>query len=309
MSLTHFPHGVSSFGLPVLGSGGSTIPTTTGAYYFVDSSTGSSGNDGKEPTRALATINQAIDKCTANEADVIIVMPNHAETIANATTLVPDVAGITIVGLGNNSNQPEITFSATASKILVTGADTVLRNLRFVAGISAVVIGVDVDANNVTIEGCTFTFSTTAFDFVIGIDVDAYDYCTIRGCTFDAETATAGAAAGIQLDDANDIIIDSCYFSGDFSLAAIANPSADALGTKLLITNCYIYNDDTASASNGIALQNAYTGVIANCRIGTLQATNAYDAIDAGSCLNVENYACNAIDETGIVAGSATPST
>ena len=42
--------------------------------------------------------------------------------------------------------------------------------------------------------------------------------------------------------------------------------------------------------------------------IGSLQATNAFDAIDGGSCLNIENYCCNAIDEVGILAGSSTAS-
>ena len=308
MGLTNFPNGVTSFGIPQIGSDG-LIPTSTGSYFFVDSTTGNSGNTGDTPTDALATIDQAINKCTASKGDVIIVMPGHAETIADATTLVPDVAGITIVGLGNATDQPEITFSATGSQIIVTGASTVLRNLRFVAGISAIDIGVNVDANNVTIEGCTFTFSTTAYDFVIGVDIDAYDYCTVRNCVFDAETATAGALSGVQLDDANNCIIDGNYFSGDFSDSAIANPAADALGTKVLITNNYIYNDDTASASNGIQLQNAYTGLIARNVIGSLQATNVFDAIDAGSCLNVENYACNAVDEVGILAGSSTAST
>lgn len=302
---TNFKHGLASYGIPLLGSGGNIIPTTTGSYFFVSSVTGSNGNAGTTKDSPLATIDAAINKCTADKGDVIIVMPNHAETIADAAGLVPDVSGITIVGLGNATNQPEITYSATGSKIIVTGANTILRNIRFIAGISAVVIGLDIDANNVTVDGCTFTFGATAYDFLVMIDIDAYDDCVIQNCKFGAENAVAGASAGVQLDDANNVVIKDSFFSGDFSLAAIANPTADALGKNLLIANNIIYNDDTASSVNGIALQNACTGVIVGNLIGTLYATNPDATIDPGSCLSIENYICNAVNESGTIVPTA----
>ena len=63
-------------GVPV-GTGNKMI---TGSVYFVDSSTGNSGNTGKKPSTALDTLANALDKCTANKGDVIYIMPGHTET-------------------------------------------------------------------------------------------------------------------------------------------------------------------------------------------------------------------------------------
>ena len=53
MSLTNFPNGITSFGVPMMGG---MIPSTTGKYYFVNSVTGSNGNEGTDPSAPLATI-------------------------------------------------------------------------------------------------------------------------------------------------------------------------------------------------------------------------------------------------------------
>src|SRR3990167_5732659 len=131
MTLTAFPNGISSFGVPIMGSG-ATLPATTGTYYFVHSGTGAAGNDGKSSTTPLATIDQAVNKCTADKNDVVVVMPGHAESIAAAAGIDADIAGISIVGLGNGENRPVVTFTTAA------GAD------------------LDVDAANITISGIVF---------------------------------------------------------------------------------------------------------------------------------------------------------
>jgi hypothetical protein len=60
MPYTNFPKGITSFGVPVIGSG--QIPTTTGSYFFVDSNTGASGNDGSSPQNAISTIDAAVGR-------------------------------------------------------------------------------------------------------------------------------------------------------------------------------------------------------------------------------------------------------
>ena len=96
MNITNFPNGISSFGVPVIGSG-ATIPFTTGTYRFVDSSTGVNLSDNRTKTRPYATIDYAIGQCTASAGDVIIVFPGHTETITAAAGIALDVAGVSIV--------------------------------------------------------------------------------------------------------------------------------------------------------------------------------------------------------------------
>src|SRR3990167_2890165 len=74
----------------------------TGRTYYVNNSTtaaelqegaigGSDGNDGLTPERPLATIDAAINKCSAGRGDTIFVLAGHTESVTNATTIIPDV--------------------------------------------------------------------------------------------------------------------------------------------------------------------------------------------------------------------------
>jgi len=70
MSLTNFPNGITSFGVPVFGSG-----SVFGNTYFVDKTNGSDGDTGKEPERAFKTITKAVS--VAGDNDTIIVAPGQ----------------------------------------------------------------------------------------------------------------------------------------------------------------------------------------------------------------------------------------
>ena len=93
-----FSQGVSILGMPVLNS-------YAGSVFWVNSSGGSDGNKGTRE-RPFGTLDYAIGKCTANKGDIILVAPNHAETITGASGITFDVAGITVVGMGNYNQPP-----------------------------------------------------------------------------------------------------------------------------------------------------------------------------------------------------------
>jgi hypothetical protein len=302
-TLTNFPNGIASFGVPQIGGGG-VIPATTGSYYFVHSGTGSNGNDGKSPTYALATIDYAVGLATADAGDVIIVMPGHAENISAATSLVVDKAGVQIIGLGHGNNRPVLTFTNTAGSIEMDAANTRLSNMVLLASVSAVVVGINVDADGVTLDNLEFQYDATGDDFVTMIDVDAFDRCAIENCRLIAESGAAGAEQAIRLDDCHFVRIVGNWFSGQWSDSVIVGEGA--AGTDLLLASNFMYNADTGDA-NGIDLNVAFTGLIMNNRVGTLYAVAVANLLDPGSCLCAENYCVNAIDETGIVE-PATPS-
>ncbi len=58
MGLTNYPHGITSFGVPVMGGGRFSSPWAT--HYFVDGDNGNDGNTGKEPNAAFKTIQKAV---------------------------------------------------------------------------------------------------------------------------------------------------------------------------------------------------------------------------------------------------------
>lgn len=165
---TKFPNGVSSFGVPVLGSGNYT---TTGTMYFVSSGEGSNSNPGTDADKPFSTLAYALDKLTADRGDIVFLMPGHIETFTTAITLEADDASI--VGLGQLAGSVLLT-SATANINLidVTGDDTLIENIRFTnsstvhTGQSAIL---DVDASRVTIKDCIFDLNSVVS--IEGIDL------------------------------------------------------------------------------------------------------------------------------------------
>ncbi|MCZ2099877.1 MAG: hypothetical protein LC121_27165 [Anaerolineae bacterium] len=298
--LTNFPNGVSSFGMPVLGMGGG-IPPTTGDVYFVHSGTGNANNTGLTPSDALATIDGAVNKCTASQGDIIIVMPGHAENIAGATSLVVDVAGVSIIGLGRGRNRPVLSFTNTAGRIPVSAANVLIENIVFYSNLADIVSGVTVTGDDVTIRGCEWAVAAANKEFLQMLDIDDGDRVTIEGCKFLAHT-TAGTNTGIRFDVAHYLTIRGCEFRGDYTTAAISGTTGTAAAsTDVAIIGNFIENVDT-TAGLLIDVHDTGTGIVANNRGFTLYATNITAPLDPGNCLNAENYVTNAVDETAAVS-------
>ena len=138
-----------------------------GNVFYVQSTTGSNtANSGTTPDKALATLEAAINKCTANNSDVIVLLPGHTEAVTSTSTNL-DTAGVTILGVGSGSLKPTFTFAATSSRFNVTAANCVLKNLRLTAGIGDVVTAFlhATAAQNTKYLDIEFTASST-FNFV-----------------------------------------------------------------------------------------------------------------------------------------------
>jgi len=119
----------------------------------------SDGNDGSF-LRPFKTIDYAIGQCKANRGDIIIVAPGYTQTIANATSLLMDVAGIAIVGLGIGGLRPTLTFSATGSNIPITAENMSITNILFQSSVefcaSTFTATSTNTPKNLTIENCEF---------------------------------------------------------------------------------------------------------------------------------------------------------
>lgn len=84
--LTNFPNGISSFGVPVLGSGGG-VPVTFGRYIFVDYDRGSDGNNGLSKEAAVKTASQANSLIRTNRNDVVLLDAQSAHVITAMVTV------------------------------------------------------------------------------------------------------------------------------------------------------------------------------------------------------------------------------
>jgi hypothetical protein len=111
VTLTNFPNGVSSFGVPVIGGGsGPFEPYAT--YYFVDANnfTGNSsdGNTGLSPEEPFTTMGAAFN--AVSSGDVITFIGNIREQLTTPT----GVFGVTIIG-GSTQPRNADAFTSAAS--------------------------------------------------------------------------------------------------------------------------------------------------------------------------------------------------
>lgn len=216
---------------------------TGGSVFYVSSVTGSSSNSGLSPDYPLATIEQALAKCTAGAMDQIIVSATHAETLGSAGTISFDVAGVSVIGLGCGFYCPKITYSATDATITVDADGVLLSGLRFNAATSGVSYGLQVsDGVDATrLLGNIFDTTTTGTDeFSRAIRVINNNVGTIIQDNL-VDMGLGGAIAGIMLDaDTDKTVIEGNRVIGDYSTANINGDTT--LSTNLLIRKNLLSN-------------------------------------------------------------------
>jgi len=285
MPLTDFPNGITSFGMPIVGTG---AYTTTGNVFFVDSgaTAGADAADkGSNPDTPFLTIDFAVGRTTASNGDIIFVMPGHAENISSATSLVIDVIGIRIVGLGIGRTRPVLTYTNTAGTVEMDAANCSIENIVFFASVSAVVVGINVDAADCSIINPEFDFDATGDDFITGIDIDAVDRASVINPRFIAENGTTGMAEAIRCDTANEVRLIGGSYTGDFTDGCIvfegaASNSIEMWGNRMWNGHANNRGIVNSVASNGIIYDNTLSYEDAQAHAQQLLATTA------GSTLN-----------------------
>jgi len=204
MTTTNFPNGITSYGIPVAGTGGSvtaSIPTSSGNYYFVCNRTGANGSDGNEGTdmsAPLATLAFAYSKAVANNGDVIVMLPGHAETISANTTLAWSTAGVTMVGLGVGSARPTFTFdTANTNRIGVTAANNSISGCIFIGNfLSIATLFLVGAAPGFTVDSCEFRDTSAIKGFLsiitttVSVNADGLTYTNNKRIS--AATTTPG---------------------------------------------------------------------------------------------------------------------
>lgn len=288
-----------------------------GDIYFVCSVTGTDGAGyGNSPDAPLATIDYAVGLCTASKGDAIYVLPGHAETIVQASSLgglVCDVAGISIIGLGAGSNRPTITFTtATTADIDIDAANVTIKNLRFICGMAALAAPIDVNAANFTMEDCDFYSDVAGSHVLIVVLTDANaNRMIIRRCNFYLEYSievtpiiiTTARTVAIRLVGADYAVIEDNHVEGNFTVAAIDSLTTACRGVKIQRNS--IRNVQTANVAGIIDLVAGTTGVVAFNNGFHGYTTDLATTIDPASCAMIQNYFSNVVTEAGGLVGTA----
>lgn len=190
-----------------------------GNCYFVDSVHGAAGNDGKSWDHPLLTIDAAVNKCTADHGDVIVVHPAHAENLAADSAVDVDVAGVTIIGLRQGDRMPTLTATAIAGDFKLAADNVTVRGIRFSGGVDATTGIVEISGANCSLIDCEYRDVTgQATDIVMVLTTG--NYCTIDGLRVYG-AAAAGGNSAIALDGVDVAEIKNCNIYGNFAVGAI----------------------------------------------------------------------------------------
>lgn len=300
MGLTHFPNGVSSFGVPVIGAG---PVLTTGNIFFVDSGSANAADDtrhGKNTTKPFATLDFAIGQCTANNGDVIFVMPGHAENLTANVTF--DVAGVRCVGLGWGASRPTFTYDADVT-ITITAASCWVSGLRAALGTTQATVAAafTMSAADSILEACETVIHATS-QFTSLVSVTAVERVSILNNVL-RTLETASATSGLLLTGCDEIRIVGNLITGHFASAGINNAGGDEALNALIMRNI-VHNYSSTGGDLAVDMDDAATGLmIENYFAAAIAGETGYDE---GAMLNLETYIHDsAADSYGIVPGTA----
>jgi len=260
-----------------------------GNIFFVDSGDGSDTEGyGSHPDTPYESLDYAVGRCTANQGDVIFVLPGHSETLSAAGALDLDVAGITIIGVGEGADQPLFTLdTATTADIDVDAASITVINCHFSANYADIAVCFDVNAADFTVRKCRFTETATNMNFLVCVQ-DA------SGSTSDRITIEDCVAVGL-LDASNTHFVNLAgtgtghkvvrnTLTGDWGTMAIGGAG---VVTFCEIADNVIMNEasdndaciNVAATATGIIVRNLCGGAAAQA-----------NGITTGNCLAAENY-------------------
>ena len=274
-------------------------PEYPGTCFFVDSTNGDdTNNSGLDWENALATIDAAVDKCTASTGNTIYVAPWHVEDLAADSAVDVDAVGISIVGIRRGREMPTLTATAIAGDFKLAAASTSVRNIRFLSGVDATTGILEVSAADCAVIDCEFRDSVDQSTDGL-ITVSGADRLLIDGWKhFGA--AAAGGNSAIALDGSDDCEIKNCYIYGNFAVGAIdlrttASARVDIHDNKIWNANAScIAVVDTVTTSTGFIGPNLSIMLLTN-------GANITEAVTGATFQYIPPiYVCNLAGESAM---------
>ena len=291
-----FTSGVTVRGFPILN-------TYSGNIWWVDSN-GAQTGDGKF-NRPFATIDTAINHAAAD--DIILVKSGHAETITTAAQLVPDVAGVSIIGLGYGTRRPTLTFGAAAANIPVSAANVSFQNILFKANFADVVSFITIAAAaEFSVRNCEFRDTSsilnalTCVTTTVTVNADGFEFIGNKVYSLGTTAATTMIVIAGTMS--------RCTINDNLYIGAVLNNTAALLEHGALnVTNLEMArnrvsrpNTDTATGAMLIkTAATANTGIVYNNYVGCLDVAGVI-LLTAGSDYSpIENYVTGEVDKSG----------
>lgn len=244
------------------------------------------------------TIAGALAACVANRGDIVFVAPGHTETVvaADGIPFTSTSAGVTVIGLGNGSIRPTITYTtAVAASVDIDQANVTIRNIVFTCGIDAQTAMVNVTSAYVTFDNCEFNTNSGTVGAVVGILTAATATgIKVINSRFLGPATNSGTTTTAQIDHevGVDYVIENNYFTGKCT-QNITNGAAVLRG--LIRNNAFV----TATGTKSINMHASSTPFITNNRFNVPSGTAPVVAAAGFVAGNIYSAAA------GVTAGTA----
>ena len=279
------------------------IPQTCGRVFWVAPALSymvdgkyyesSNANDGLDPTRALRYVNRAWSLVTANQGDVIVLLPgthSAATTAGVATSVAANVAGVTMMGLPcgkGNPYHPRTTLACAAADetVNVTAADIEIANIRFLGDVlntGSANLDFSSAASRLHIHDCTVDVTAqTASTSILGFGATgAAANVMIERCVFHVDDAFG---AMVDMSATTDSAVQDCIFSLQTGTLAVAllTGAAERLYIRRNQFNCGAgtmtapISGTGATVANGIYISMNLFGVNSTVTVGNFDAAEA----------------------------------
>lgn len=281
-----FPAGVSIRGVPI-------VQTHPGMVFWLSNNTtgllagqrgGSDGNKGTFDS-PFATLAGAISKCVAGRGDIILVKPGHAETITSATTLLFNVAGVAIIGLGVGNSRPTFTFTtANTARIPVSAANISVQNCVFVGNfLSIATCFLLTTAPEFTVDRCAFRDTSAILGFLsiitttVSVNADGLTF-TNNEVQSDATTTPGPAIVIAGTMDRLTVVGNTVTHSTISNNVSALIAHAALVVSHLLCTENTVYSVNTDTATGGLLITTSATtgsGIVLGNRVRALDVAGA----------------------------------
>jgi len=277
MTITNYPNGVSSFGIPLMGNG---LPATFGNVWFVDYRNGSDENDGKTPDCALKTLSRAYTLCTSNNNDVVLIDGDSTVTETSMITLSKNrVHTIGLTGLpfpsgygaGAKVNIGVTTDTSDIALIQNTGVRNSFANIKFSSS-NTLTQAVYVFAEggeytrffNCEFYKATHLTTTAAAEVLCNGDSSQWYNCWFGDLVNGRGTGGSCVRPNVLFDRekitgkvARDCTFSHCRFNvkaEDSGVAMCHITAANDIERSLVFDNCQFWNAHLAGADPGEAI-------------------------------------------------------
>lgn len=289
------------------------LPPGSRVAAYVRSTGAQAADDPFTVANLVPTLAVGLARARSGLGDTVVVMPNHSESVADATMLDNLVPGTRIVGFGRGSNMPVFRWTATGSQWVLNDADVTIQGLRLrMEGANGVVKALVVTAADFGLYGCDIEVAsgasnkaTIAIELGAGSDRSEIVGNQIRG------VATGTVTDVIKVVGTPDLlrITDNEIYAAGTSATGLIHVTTVATNLRILRNLCA---NILASSAAAIGVDNvAATGVIADnyCSVlaaGTITSNTTGVFTGAGALVRCfQNFTVDSPRASGILTPAA----